>query len=388
MKPLDQFLKQMMASTKLASANDAAGATKIIQRALRQAGLMEAPAADREAAQDEPSSFVDLNSVPTWSGAACTGRPLRMGRPPVDTGSTPNAQDTIEHQGRGQFMSGVFRCAAGRRRYKLYLPPGASLANRPLLVMLHGCTQNADDFALGTSMNLFADDDACIVLYPEQDRTANPSGCWNWFDAAQQSRDAGEPAILAAMTRQIMADHAVDESRVFVAGLSAGGAMAAILGATYPDLFAAVGIHSGLAAGSGKDMITGLHAMKRPKRKSNLRKSVPIIVFHGDADGVVHPENGTIVLRQFIAAQDTARGSALQERTEHGHTAGRAYTKTSWRHADGGCIAEHWLVHGAGHAWQGGQPAGSHTDPSGPCASKEMLAFFNGARRPATECER
>ena len=358
MKPLDQFLKQMMASAQRVQANDAAGATDIIHRALRDAGLMQSPP---QKAPEAPAGFVDLNAAPSWSAR----RPRTRHAP----------ADTADSAARGRFVDGVFACGAGTRRYKLYIPASGTQARRPLVVMLHGCTQNAADFAAGTGMNALADDHDCLVLYPEQDRGANPSGCWNWFDPAQRAPDSGEPAILAGMTRHVMAEHAADPARVYAAGLSAGGAMAAILGAEFPELYAAIGVHSGLAAGSGKDMISGLHAMKHPARGKVLKKGAPIIVFHGDADAVVHPGNGKAVLHQFIAAH----GGQLVEDTERGdHGAGRAYSRTRWHDAAGRRVAEHWVVHGAAHAWQGGKATGSHTDPGGPCASTAMLAFFLG----------
>ncbi len=377
MKPFDQFLKHMMASAQRVQANDAAGATEIIQRALRDAGLMTPPAQETQEAQNAqagPAGFVDLNAAPTWATRPQPGRWARMRRPKADSGTTAVPPDATVDATRGRFVDGVFACAAGTRRYKLYIPPGGAQAQRPLVVMLHGCTQNAADFAAGTGMNALADTHDCLVLYPEQERGANPSGCWNWFDPAQRARDSGESAILAGMTRHVMDGHAVDPARVYAAGLSAGGAMAAILGAEFPELYTAIGVHSGLAAGSGKDMISGLHAMKHPARGTAVKKGVPVIVFHGDADAVVHPGNGKAVLQQFIAAH----GGQLSEQSERNDAAGRPYSRTRWHDAGGRCVAEHWLVHGAAHAWQGGKAAGSHTDPGGPCASTAMLAFFLG----------
>lgn len=353
MKPLDQFLQQMFTSARQVQANDPAGATEIIQRALRDAGLMPPAVPHAEMKAGGANTVIDLNSPPDWSKAVRTAG-----------------------LGRGDFRSGVFSCAAGHRRYKLYLPAAATGPGRPLVVMLHGCTQDARDFALGTAMNLLADEHGFLVLYPEQDHEANRTGCWNWFESAQQSRGDAEPAILAGMTRQIIEDHVADPQRVFVAGLSAGGAMAAILGAAYPELYAAVGIHSGLPVGSGKDMVSGLHAMKRPRRAARVKRGVPIIVFHGDADAVVHPGNGKAVLGQFLDARKNAQAGELREVAEQGHAGARTFTKTSWRDAHGHRIAEHWLVHGAAHAWQGGAAGASHTDPSGPSASRAMLAFF------------
>lgn len=366
MKNLDQFVQQMMESARLVQANNAAGATDVIQRALRDAGLL-APGLATAGAAAAPAprtnaGIVDLNPAPDWREAA---RP----RPaPVRERDTDPAG--------GRFIDGTFSCAAGTRRYKLFIPAGTARAPRPLVVMLHGCTQDAGDFATGTAMNGVAARYDCLVLYPEQDRSANHSNCWNWFDTAQQARGQGEPEIIAAMTRHAIDEQGADARRVYVAGMSAGGAMAAILGARYPDLYAAVGVHSGLAAGSGKDMISGLHAMKRPPATAALAQRVPVIVFHGDADHVVNCGNGESVLRQFLGADADAHAGKAQESSSREQAAGRSCTRTRWLDAQGRRVAEHCVIHGAAHAWQGGNAAGSHTDAGGPCASEDMLDFF------------
>ncbi|MFN3792740.1 PHB depolymerase family esterase [Massilia sp.] len=368
MKPIDEFVRQMMASAERVRAGDPGAATDVIQRALQQAGLMR-PAA----AGDDTPTIIDINPAPGATQAP--PRPKVRPRAPM-AGARPGWKRQPQAPadlGPGRFIDGSFACAEGRRRYKLYVPAAAAQGPRALVVMLHGCTQNAADFAAGTAMNGVAEEHGCLVLYPEQDRSANHSGCWNWFEPAQQRRGRGEPEIIAAMTRQLIAEHGADPGRVYAAGLSAGGAMAAILGAEYPDLFAAVGIHSGLAAGSGKDMISGLHAMKHPTAAAPAGQGVPVIVFHGDGDHVVHPGNGDAVLRQFTGAH--APGALSEERLG-GKAGGRRYTRSSWRNGEGRCMAEHWVVHGAAHAWAGGNPAGSHTDAGGPCASREMLSFF------------
>lgn len=382
MKQLDQFVQQMMESAKLVRSNNPSGAADVIQRALQQAGLA-APRMDamRETAQaaagaDAEPAFVDLNPAPAFGRSATPRKAARKSPLPKAADFWKQRMPAApEELAPGTVVDGSFACSAGQRRYKLYIPAKAAEGPRPLIVMLHGCTQNAADFAAGTGMNLVAEEAGCLVLYPEQDRSANHNGCWSWFDAAQQQRDQGEPAILAGMTRKIVAEQGADARRVFVAGLSAGGAMAAILGAEYPDLYAAVGVHSGLAAGSGKDMISGLHAMKKPARAATLGRAVPIIVFHGDADHVVSPGNGDAVLRQFADAHPSSGSGALTKESSRGE-AGRAYTRTSWRDAGGRRHAEQWVVHGAAHAWMGGKAAGSHTDANGPCASTEMLGFF------------
>lgn len=271
----------------------------------------------------------------------------------------------------GQFIAGSHSEAGLTRDYKLYLPPGAASGSaRPLVVMLHGCSQNPDDFAAGTGMNELARAQGFAVLYPAQAQEANPARCWNWFKHNHQQAGRGEPAVLAGMTRAVMRRSNIDPQRVYVAGLSAGGAMAAILGDAYPELFAAVGVHSGLPTGAASDMQQAFAAMKNggPAVAPGGR-TPPTIVFHGDQDGTVHPVNGE------RAAQASA-GAARAE-TERGHSPqGRDYTRRVFRAADGQARAEHWLVHGAGHAWSGGRAAGSYTDPSGPDASAEMLRFF------------
>jgi poly(hydroxyalkanoate) depolymerase family esterase len=235
--------------------------------------------------------------------------------------------------------------------------------------MLHGCTQDADDFAAGTRMNDAARTQRVYVLYPTQSQQANPQGCWNSFKNSHQQRERGEPALLAAMVRAVMTDHAIDPARVYVAGLSAGGAMAAILGRTHPDLFAAVGVHSGLPAGAAGDLPSALEAMKSgPRGGASNAVPVPTIVFHGTADRTVHPANGEAVVRPFAGGSEDE--SAPREPGR------RPSTRRVWRDAAGEVVAEHWSVQGAPHAWSGGSARGTYTDPAGPDATAEMLRFF------------
>ncbi|TFZ04494.1 alpha/beta hydrolase family esterase [Ramlibacter rhizophilus] len=269
-----------------------------------------------------------------------------------------------------RFTAGRYANNSGHRDYKLFVPPQAGTRPLPLVVMLHGCTQNPDDFAAGTAMNELAQQEGFYVLYPAQSRKSNPQGCWNWFKHTHQARGRGEPALLAEMTRQVMGQHTVDPNRVYVAGLSAGGAMAAILGETYPDLFAAIGVHSGLPAKVASDLPSALAAMRSgpaDARASALGR-VPAIVFHGDADTTVHPSNGEHIVR--------ASAGATQEVSQARAPGGRDYTRSVRRGENGAVLAEHWLVHGAPHAWSGGSGRGSYTDPQGPDASAEMLRFF------------
>jgi poly(hydroxyalkanoate) depolymerase family esterase len=269
------------------------------------------------------------------------------------------------------------------RTYRLYRPGWRYLGARPLVVMLHGCRQDPDDFAAGTGMHARGAGRGCFVLYPGQDRRANALGCWNWFEQAHQQRDRGEPSILAALIRQVMASHRIDPRRVYVAGLSAGGAMAAILATTYPELFAAVGIHSGLAYAAATSSISALFAMSRGPLSRAVRaggETLPTIVFHGDRDGTVHPGHGEQLIA--LTRSSVPGGKAATIRTIQGVVpGGRAWTRTLHLDGRGRCHAEHWVIHGGGHAWSGGDPAGSHTDALGPDASREMLRFFREHRR-------
>jgi poly(hydroxyalkanoate) depolymerase family esterase len=279
-----------------------------------------------------------------------------------------------------QFLSRSFACDAGSRSYKLYIPRHHPVGRRGLLVMLHGGTQDADDFAAGTRMNALAEEHGFIVAYPSQSKAANASLCWNWFSPENQMRGRGEPAIIAGITGEIVAEYGVDPTRVFVAGLSAGGAMAAVMGATYPDLYAAVGVHSGLPYRSAADLPSAFAAMRGNARLQGRRSRkscgaaddsprIRTIVFHGDADNIVHPSNAANMVQ-------TERAGESVERAEARHAAIRAHTRTVTRDKTGAVVVEQWLVHGSGHAWSGGSPDGTYTDPRGPDASQEMLRFF------------
>ncbi len=280
-----------------------------------------------------------------------------------------------------QFLSRSFTCAAGTRSYKLYVPRGHHGGQRKLLIMLHGGTQDADDFAAGTRMNALAEEHDFIIAYPSQSKAANASLCWNWFTPENQMRERGEPSIIAGITNEIIATYDIDPARVFVAGLSAGGAMAAVMGATYPDIYAAVGVHSGLPYRSATDVVSAFAAMRgdagprgRRSRKSRgtaeSSTRIRTIVFHGDADRIVHPSNAD----KIVEAHAKMGGSV--ERTEARPSAGRRHTRAVTRDKTGSAVVEQWVIHGSGHAWSGGSPDGSYIDPHGPDASREMLRFF------------
>ncbi len=262
----------------------------------------------------------------------------------------------------------------GARDYRLYLPASAQGAPRGLILMLHGCTQDPDDFARGTGMNAVAEAHGLAVAWPGQTGTDNAQRCWNWFRPGDQGREAGEPAILAGLTRALMTEFTLDRDAVFVVGLSAGGAMAAVLGEVYPDVFAAVGVHSGLPAGAASDLGSALAAMRgaAPVGRSQATRAegVRTVVFHGSADTTVHPSNAQRLI-------DRARGAdAGPAQITRGTDGGRGWQRAVFAGPDGVARAENWQIDGAGHAWSGGDAAGSFADAAGPDASDRMVRFF------------
>lgn len=268
--------------------------------------------------------------------------------------------------------------AAGSRRYRLFVPSCPPAELQGLVLMLHGCKQTPDDFAAGTGMNALAEAERLLVAYPEQPGGANISGCWNWFEPAHQGRDSGEPAILAALARELAAEFGLPSGRIFAAGLSAGGAMAAVLAETYPDVFAAVGIHSGLPYGAASDMASAFAAMRGQGMARASRQAGPgprVIVFHGDADHTVHVGNAEAIVARL-------RTTGARAEQDAGTEGGRGWQRTRLAGPDGRPQVEFWRIAGAGHAWSGGHPSGSFTDAGGPSASAEMLRFF-GETLPA-----
>src|SRR5918992_1307813 len=266
----------------------------------------------------------------------------------------------------GRFIKRSYSNKAGTRGYKVYLPAGYSGQAFPLVVMLHGCKQTPDDFAVGTRMNELADELGFVVVYPAQAWTANYSKCWNWFRPRDQQRDNGEPSLIAGITQQVITRYRIDRRRVYVAGLSAGGAMAAVMAATYPDLYAAAGIHSGLVHGAASDVPSAYAAMRQGPPAARPRGgTVPLIVFQGERDTTVAPVNAQALVDPW---ERTARVEV---------TTGPGWTRRTYREPGGRVVAEWWSVRELGHAWSGGSRDGSYTDPGGPDASAELVRFFH-----------
>jgi poly(hydroxyalkanoate) depolymerase family esterase len=362
---------------------DPVEATRIIQDALAQQTGFQQPAADWKrppsmrlidpGAEIIPPSRTQLEPMQRKS----LGDVLQILK---DGKSRFRAFETLRNRSVGtpppiaegaQFIARLFACAAGARSYKLYIPASAPTRPNGLIVMLHGCKQNPDDFASGTAMNTVAETHGLIVAYPSQNSSANASSCWNWFSPPDQKRDRGEPAIIAGITRELISEFGIANNRSFVAGLSAGGAMAAIMGQTYPDLYAAVGIHSGLAYGSATDVMSAFATMRgdAPRNVLAPRARVRTIVFHGGSDGLVHPSNAECIVAQAVPGSRKSTAQRMQVN-------GRSCTRTVIAGADGSPVVEYWLIEGAGHTWSGGHPSGTYTDVSGPNASTEMVRFF------------
>jgi poly(hydroxyalkanoate) depolymerase family esterase len=348
------------------------GITDTIQRALSAAGLNP---------QSGPMRGITDTINQALSAAGLTQRPATP---------APVAHPEEPLSG-GRFLEGSFANDAGTRAYKLYIPASHSqepTRSVPAIVMLHGCRQSPDDFAAGTRMNALAEEHGFLVVYPAQAANANGSRCWNWFRPEDQRRDLGEPSLIAGITREVSSAYPVDPRRVFVAGMSAGASMALILGETYPELFAAIGAHSGPPYWAAHDVPSAFAAMQGGAavagraHRSQPSSATPTIVFHGDHDRTVNASNAEAIVRQLtsgrgqqLAGGDTGTGTA---------PGGRRFSRTDYVDHAGHSVVEHWIVHGAGHAWSGGSSRGSFTDAAGPDASAEMVRFFLSQVRAGT----
>jgi poly(hydroxyalkanoate) depolymerase family esterase len=365
----------MEEALRLTRSGRLAEATAVLQQRLNGAsggGLTEPTAAQPSLAR---RGLVGVRQAPL-SGLRSDVRPAGWsGRAGRHGGGGPSRAVAVPG---GEIRHLTHSVSAGTRTYDLYVPTGYRGEPTPLVVMLHGGKQDASDFAAGTQMNELAERHTFLVAYPEQSTAANSGGYWNWFNASDQHAGAGEPSIIAGITSAVIDDLAVDATRVYVAGLSAGGAMAAVMAATYPDLYAAVGVHSGIAYRAAHDVGSAFTAMRTGGRPAPS-SAVPVIVIHGDRDTIVAPINADKVIASRLAAGDITGHDAPVTTRGHG---GRSYTRAVYRDRDGLAVAESLIVHGGGHAWYGGSPAGSYTDPAGPDASAEMIRFFLAHQRP------
>jgi poly(hydroxyalkanoate) depolymerase family esterase len=351
--------------------------------------LMEATALIQRALWGEPSTSTgdspDAESEPPDEAAGSRSKTPHTSRPHA------SLKETVERVGAmtksfeeglhpapkapegASFTTATYKNAAGSRKYKLYVPANRNNKQCALIVMLHGCAQTPDDFAAGTRMNTLAEEHGFLVVYPEQTMRANIRQCWNWFRPQDQRRGEGEPSLVAGITEEIIRRHGVDPKRVYVAGLSAGGAAAAIMGDVYPDLYAGVGVHSGLPSAAAKDLASAFDAMRLGvKVQKPSAQLVPTIIFHGEKDMIVNHCNG-----EAVAAKAVGSASGLRRDTEQGRTTGgRNYVRTFYADETGRTLCEYWRVRESGHAWSGGSRSASHTDPHGPDASREMVRFF------------
>lgn len=295
-----------------------------------------------------------------------------------------------------QYESGE---SADGRPYIVYTPLHYQVGTvAPLVVMLHGCTQSVEDFATGTQMNQLAEQHGFIVVYPRQTPKENRNRCWNWFTSSHQMRGRGEPASIAGVVQALVEQTTrwtIDTNRIYVAGISAGASMAVILGATYPDVFAAIGVHSGIEYQAAKKLTDALTVMRRGgpdpalqgqiahEAMGNFTRCVPTIVFHGTRDSTVSPINGDQTVQQWMRTNQLALNGMYQadfhnpnKMVEDQVPGGRGYTVSTWTDTKGEEIQVYWKVQGLGHAWSGGSSRGSFTDPSGPDASLAMYQFF------------
>lgn len=370
--------RSLMKATQLTRAGHLIEATALIRSAL----MNQAPASAPEGAAIE-GTFTRLEPeaprpAPKRASKAAQGKPsgLKETLRRIAAGGMPAGKAAARGTGPlpegAAFLSLTHQGPAGSRAYRLYVPASKPAGPVPLVLMLHGCTQTPEDFALGTGMNALAEEQGWLVAYPAQPSGANAQKCWNWFRPEDQARGAGEPALMAALVHEIQSNHGADPQRTYVAGLSAGGAAAVALAAAYPEVFSAVGVHSGLPVGGAQDIPSAFAAMRNGSSGAPHRAALPTIVFHGLADSTVSPQNGAAVLAQALPAMNGLRKSVKKGTAE----GGRAYRATLYAQADGRSMAEHWEIEGAGHAWSGGDAGGSYTDPKGPSASRQFLRFF------------
>jgi poly(hydroxyalkanoate) depolymerase family esterase len=365
----------MREALRLTRGGQVTDATALLQRGL--AGASTDRSAEAEVHAPEPEGLLERCETQLPGARISTPDRLRAGTPSRGSRATTSAAVAAG----GEVRHRTHTEAAGTRSYYLYVPTGYGGDPVPLVVMLHGGRQDATDFAAGTRMNDLAERHTFLVAYPEQSTAANNGRYWNWFSPADQRAGAGEPAIIAGITRQVISDLTVDPARVYIAGLSAGGAMTAVMAATYPDLYAAAGVHSGIAYRAAHDVGSAFAAM-RTGGSPTTTTTVPLIVIHGDRDTVVAPVNAHKLIGARLAAGDIP--GRHEPTTTSGSARGWPYRRTVYNNGDGLAVAESWIIHGGGHAWYGGSQLGSYTDPRGPDSSSEMIRFFTQHRSPLT----
>ena len=359
------FGQAMRKATRLTGVGKLMDATRLIQRALSSAEPQVRRSPESAANDPQAGGVVDV--------------------PPqviiLSAPSQPGTNTVTPQPGRkASFTKHQFVFDGKTYPYRLYIPAAPALdasgaKPMPLVVLLHGCKQDALDFSNGTAMNALAEEHQAMVLYPEQITSANAMRCWNWFEPAHQKAARGEPGMIAALTQQTVQQHGGDPQRVYIAGLSAGGAMAAVVSSLYPGIFAAVGVHSGLAAGAAQDVVSAFAAM-RSGAKGRTAPVIPTIVFHGTADKTVHPDNGDHITDAALAALKASGLELVKTQGTPGQKGEENAGRVVYSTADGKSYIENWRIDDGTHAWSGGDAAGSYTDPDGPSASAAMLTFF------------
>ena len=325
-----------------------------------------------------------LSLATSWARAfergfnAMARNSVRVGVRAADIGLKSQREKRKPPVGEGDWIAGIAIGAAGARRYRLYRPAGIAFGERlPLMVMLHGCGQDAKSFAQSTRMNRIAQRERFLVLYPEQDRLANPQGCWNWFDT-RAGRAAGEAKLIMGAIDQVCLLYAVDRNRIAIAGLSAGASMAALLVTRQPDRFKAVVMHSGIPPGSAHSGLSALAAMHGhgvarslpPGTASNSTSWPPLLVIHGGKDRTVSASNGHAAVR--VWAEAAGASAVTQRKIQRGKQHAMAVTDFI---AGSATVASLVEVPQLGHAWSGGTASQPYGDAQGPDASRMAWAF-------------